>query len=351
MMLLALVLTVVGATSAMGQKTYRAELDKSMFKAWTSNQPGATEDENPAAEPKNNASFACETNLYTNVGAYGTIFGSSSVYYLWYADITGTKTMTVSGTPGMKIRVMLNREPYVEGGTGDADGGAYVELIQEVGDNGQTVFDLSSYEYLHLNSIKVPGSGPGGVVKSIELEGSVKPVTGILSMINNGDAEGSDLSSFPVSYDGPNNGETANEKPEIVSGGVGGSKCFKVVSYPSPTETWHTQFYVYSDEVLPKGTKWKLNMSIKADKETKITTSAQAKPRAWKGSMGINEFQVSTEWKSFTWSGEIGVDDFQSIAFDLNNGDERNADDNGWEPGNGSCGFYFDNIEFYIPEK
>ena len=96
---------------------------------------------------------------------------------------------------------------------------------------------------------------------------------------------------------------------------------------------------------MPKGTKWKLTMSIKADREMPVTTSAQGQPRQYKGGF-INEFTVGTEWKDYTWSGEIGVDDFQSIAFDLNNSDERNADDNGWTPGNGNCGFYFDNIEF-----
>ena len=347
MMLVAMVLSVLGATSAFGQKTYKAELDDSMFKAWTSNEPGAQVDPEPAAEPKNNASFNCENNLYKEVGGYGCIWGSSSVYYLWYADITGTKTMTVTGTVGMKIRVMLNREPYVEGGTGDLDGGAYVELIQEIGENGTTVFDLSTYEYLHLNAIKVPGSGPGGVVRSIILEGTVKPVTGLLSVINNGDAEGTDLSSFPVSHNGGIEGvdkNTAEDVPEIVEGGVSG-KCLKVVSDADPVQTWGTQFFIKADEVMPKGSKWRLIMSIKADRDTKITTSAQAQPRAWKGGF-INEFQVGTEWKQYEWSGEIGVDDFQSIAFDLNNGDERNADDNGWLPGNDGCGFYFDNIEF-----
>ena len=344
---LALMLTVMGATNAMGQKIYRAELDKSMFKAWDSNLPGAKEVADPEPEPKSNNPFACESNLYKEVGAYSTVFGSSNVYYLWYADLTGTETMYVTATPGMKIRVMLNREPYVEGGTGDADGGAYVELIQEVSAEGVATFDLSSYEYVHLNAIKVPNGSSSGVVRNIEIEGTVKPVTGILSMINNGDAEGDDLASFPVSWDGPNNGDTANDKPEIVGGGVNGSKCFKVTSYPDPSETWHTQFYVKADEVMPVGTKWKLIMSIKADNNTKITTSAQGAPRQWKGGF-INEFNVGTEWKEYTWEGEISVDGFQSIAFDLNNGDERNADDNGWLPGNGNCGFYFDNIQFGV---
>ena len=163
-------------------------------------------------------------------------------------------------------------------------------------------------------------------------------------MINNGDAEGDDLSSFPVSWDGPNNGDTANDKPEIVGGGVDGSKCFKVVSYENPTQTWHTQFYIKSDEVLPQGTKWKLVMSVKADNEAVITTSAQAQPRAWKGSF-INEFNVGTEWKEYSWTGEIGVADFQSIAFDLNN---QRDDDGNLSPGNGGCAFYFDNIQFGV---
>lgn len=345
MMLLALVLTMLGVSDAMAQKIYRAELDKSMFKAWTSDQPGATEDTDPAPEPKSNNPFACESNLYKEVAAYGTIFGSSNVYCLWYADLTGTQKMIVTGTPGMSIRLMLNRVPFVEGGTGDADGGAYVELIKNIEENGTIEFDLSSYEYVHLNAIKVPGGGTGGVVKNIELIGTVKPVTGILSMINNGDAEGEDLSSFPVSLDGPNNGDSAPDSPEIVEGGVDGSKCFKVTAFAEPTQTWHTQFYIKADEVMPKGTKWKLKMAIKASKESHVTTSAQAQPRQWKGGM-INEFTVGTEWTDYEWSGEIGVDDFQSIAFDLNNGDERNADDNGWLPGNGGTEFFFDNIEF-----
>ena len=339
MMLLALVLTMLGVSDAMAQKIYRAELDKSMFKAWTSDQPGATEDTDPAPEPKSNNPFACESNLYKEVAGYGTIFGSSNVYCLWYADLTGTQKMIVTGTPGMSIRLMLNRVPFVEGGTGDADGGAYVELIKKIEENGTVEFDLSSYEYVHLNAIKVPGGGTGGVVKNIELIGTVKPVTGILSMINNGDAEGEDLSSFPVSLDGPNNGDSAPDKPEIVEGeGVNGSRCFKVTAFDNPTETWHTQFYIKADEVMPKGTKWQLKMSIKATETAMITSSAQAQPRQWKGDMGLGEIGVSTEWKDYKWSGEIGVDDFQSIAFDLSNASGT--------PGNVGVSFYFDNIEF-----
>ena len=78
-MILALALLMLGVTNAMGQKIYRAELDKSMFKAWDSNQPGANEVANPENEPKDNQPFGCATNLYTTVGEGGAIYGTAHV--------------------------------------------------------------------------------------------------------------------------------------------------------------------------------------------------------------------------------------------------------------------------------
>jgi hypothetical protein len=106
MMLLALVLTMLGVSDAMAQKIYRAELDKSMFKAWTSDQPGATVVEEPAAidvtdEKPNGTPFSCDNNLFKELGDWSGIFGNTSAYYLWYADLTGTKTMYFHGTPGL----------------------------------------------------------------------------------------------------------------------------------------------------------------------------------------------------------------------------------------------------------
>ena len=342
-MFLVLALIMLGATNAVGQKIYRAELDKSMFKAWdgcgananevADPQPIDVTDENP-----DGTKFSCDFNLYKEIGDWSGIYGSSAAYYLWYADLTGTKKMYFKGTPGKKFYVQFNRQEPVEGG--DSHGGDMTQQELTIGEDGTVTYDIpETMEYVHLNCIKTKGGSGTGAITGIEIEGTVKPVTGILSMINNGDAEGDDLSSFPVSYDGPNNGNTANDQPEIVGGGVDGSKCFKVVSFPNPSETWHTQFYVKTDEIMPRGTKWKLVMSIKADHASKISTSAQGLPRDYKGNF-VDAFQVTDEWKEYTWTGEIGVDDFQSIAFDLNNGEDG--------PGNGGCAFFFDNIQFGV---
>ena len=344
-MFLVLALIMLGATNAAGQKIYRAELDKSMFKAWD----GCGADANEVADPQpidvtdekpEGTKFSCDYNLYKEIGDWTGIYGSSAAYYLWYADLTGTKKMYFKGTPGKKFYVQFNRQAPEEGG--DTHGGSMEQQELTIGEDGTVTYDIpETMTYVHLNCIKTKGGSGTGSLTGIEIEGTVKPVTGILSMINNGDAEGDDRSSFPVSYDGPNNGDTAPDLPEIVEGGVDGSKCFKVVSFPDPTQTWHTQFYIKADEIMPRGTKWKLVMSIKADHASKITTSAQGKPRQWKGGF-IDAFQVTDEWKEYTWSGEIGVDDFQSIAFDLNNGDEDGV------AGNGGCAFFFDNIQFGV---
>ena len=347
MALLALVLTMLGVSDAMAQKIYQAELNEKMFKAWDGFGADANEVEPTSYVGKNDATveFACEANFYKQLGAGSVVFGNTNVYYKWYANLTGTKKMHFNGTAGVQLRVLLNRpEPNGD----DPNGGSSVEKNVTIGSDGTAVLDLTDLEFVHLNAIKTGWGSPAGIIKTIVLEGTVKPVTGILSVINNGDAEGDDLESFPVSYDGPRNGGTANERPEIVGGGVDGSKCFKVTSHEDPTESWHTQFYIKADEVMPKGSKWKLTMAVKGDQAARITTSAQAAPRTWKGGMGIDEFGISTEWHTFTWTGEIGVDDFQSIAFDLSNGDEEvsNTNGDGTVKVNRGYTFYFDNIAF-----
>lgn len=335
MMLLALVLTMMGATSAMGQKTYRAELDKSMFKAWDGYGADAKEVADPEPIDDGAAAFGCEVNLYKQLNGGAVVYGNTNVYYLWYANLTGSKKMYIDGTAGLMLRILLNR-PEPDGG--DAHGGQTTELNVTLDNDGKGEVDLSSLEYVHLNCVKLGWSSPAGVVNSIEVEGSVRPVSGYLDLISNGDAEGTDLESFPVSHDGPNNGNTANDRPEIVEGGVDGGHCFKVVSDEGASETWSTQFYLKFDEALQEGDKWKLSMFVKADRDATITTSAQAQPRTWNGGF-VEEFNVTTAWKQFEFSGTVtsgqaGNGGFMSAAFDLNT--DKDA----------SNTFYFDNIVF-----
>ena len=333
--LFALMLTMLGISNAMAQKIYQTELYSSMFKSWDSPLPGASEVESDYID-EYGLPFGCENNLTYYMESGGVVYGNHNVYYLWYADLTGTQTMIFKGTPGVELRVLMNRPEPEEGG--DPHGGQTVERNVTINDDGVATLDVSDLKYVHLNCIKMGWNSPEGAINTVLLNSNVKPAYNLLSVINNGDMEDDDLSSFPVSWDGPNNGNTAPDYPTIVEGeGIGGSRCITVTTYPEPTETWHTEFYVKANEVMPQGSKYRLTMSIRADRDIEIYGTAQGEPRVWKGGFADN-FYVTTEWKEYTWTGEIGVDGFQSVAFALTCGEDG--------PGNGGATFYFDNIEF-----
>ena len=351
-MILALAMIVLGATNAMA---VTADLDPAMFKAWD----GFGKDAKVVADPEpcpnsdgTTSPFGCSYALYESLGAGGMVYGNTNVYYLWYADVTGTKTITFEGTPGLQLRVLMNRPEPAEGGT-DPHGGQTVEQNVTIGEDGKAVLDVSSMEFVHINAIKLGWGSPAGTIRKIELEGSVRPVTGWVDMINNGDFESDDLESFPVSKNGPNNGNTANDRPEIVAGaGPDGSRAGKVVSDENATETWSTQFYLKPNEPLAEGTQWRIIMDIKADRAARITTSAQGRPRDWQSGFendnSIGGFDVTNEWATYEFSGVVthneafgnnGIGALGSIAFDLNNDKET------------SNNFFFDNILFQVYEE
>lgn len=357
MMLVALLLSVLGVTSVKAAKDQLIDLEKGMFKAWTSPEPGAAVDPEPANEPKG-AAFGCAYALYESIGTGATIYGSPNVYANWYADITGTKKIIITGTPGIKPRLMLNREAPVEPdgegnySVGDADGGSYIEIADDkIPADGVLEIDLENNAklagatYLHLNAIKTPwGDTETGVIKSIQLYGTTKAVTGWVDLINNGDVEdGDDLESFPVSHNGPNNGGTANDRPIIVDEGGDHGNVLKVTSDDrdalNVTDTWSTQFFLKFTEALPEGTKYKIEFDYKASKAAEVSTSAQGEPRAWHDGFLDGNIQFGTEWQSYSYTGTVDANDakdggFLSAAFDLSNSAEP-------------IDFFFDNVHFY----
>lgn len=355
MMLVALVLSMLGVTSVNAAKIQRIALEKEMFKAWDGYGADAKSVEPESYIGKGNAevNFSCDFNLYTTLGQGAVVYGNPNVYYKWYADLTGTKTMYFEGTPGKVLRVLFNRvEPVA--GSEDPNGGANEQIYVTIGDDGKASLDLSSYEYVHLNCIKTNWGVENCTITKIEIEGTVKPVTGWVDIINNGDVEdGEDLSSFPVSrLGGAKDAEgksldpgTAEYLPVIATDEdtENYNKVLKVVADDQTVdpdnqkETWQTQFYIKFNEALPEGTKWKLEMDVKSSTAAAISTSAQGEPRAWHAGF-VDEFQTSEEWTHKSWEGTVTADQgkdggFLSIAFDLNKSQNP-------------IEFYFDNISF-----
>ena len=355
MMLLVLLFTALGVTSVNAAKIQRITLEKEMFKAWDGYGADAQSVEPTSYIGKGDAevNFNCDFNLYTTLGQGAVVYGNTNVYYKWYANLTGTKTMYFEGTPGKVLRVLFNRvEPVA--GSEDPNGGANEQIYVTIGDDGKASLDLSAYEFIHLNCIKTNWGVENCTITKIEIEGTVKPVTGWVDIINNGDVEdGEDLSSFPVSrLGGAKDTEgksldpgTAEYLPVIATDEdtENYNKVLKVVADDQTVdpdnqkETWQTQFYIKFNEALPEGTKWKLEMDVKSSTPAAISTSAQGEPRAWHAGF-VDEFQTSEEWTHKSWEGTVTADQgkdggFLSIAFDLNKSQNP-------------IEFYFDNISF-----
>ena len=128
-------------------------LTKDMYKTWDGFDDYAKPTD---AEP------AWDDYTYgTTVEGGAVIYGNGSVFNTTYADITGTTVMRITGTPGITVRVMMNRQ---------ADN-SLKEVQPIIGDDGKVEVDLSGYEYVHLNAIKMQW-GNTGAVESVILNPS-----------------------------------------------------------------------------------------------------------------------------------------------------------------------------------
>ena len=120
----------------------------------------------PAASTKFN-SVGVEYHLNETLGTNATVIGWSTVDYTVFADLTGCKKMVIEGTPGMQLRVLLNRLEKGNG-SGDENGGALTERNPVIGDDGKAELDLTEFSYVHLNAIKT-GWSSSGTVSSITM--------------------------------------------------------------------------------------------------------------------------------------------------------------------------------------
>ncbi|MBQ4526276.1 MAG: hypothetical protein IJA00_09470, partial [Bacteroidaceae bacterium] len=120
--------------------TFPIDLKYVHFNIWDSPLPGAS-------CTKIRPDFAYNTN------GDGLFYGTSTVDYLYYADISEYQSLTIKGTGGGKLRVLLNRTKD-EGTVAD---GALTEEWLDMS-SGSATLDLTKYPYAHLHAIKV-GTG------------------------------------------------------------------------------------------------------------------------------------------------------------------------------------------------
>ena len=128
-------------------------LTKDLYKTW--------DGFDDYAKPTDAAPAWDEYTFGTEVGGGTVIYGNGSVYNTTYADITGATVMRITGTPGLTVRLMMNRQ----------EDNSLTEVQPIIGEDGKVEVDLSPYPYVHLNAIKIQW-GNTGAVESIILNPS-----------------------------------------------------------------------------------------------------------------------------------------------------------------------------------
>ena len=194
--------------------------------------------------------------------------------------------------------------------------------------------------FAHLHAIK--GANWADVtVESMEVErqGKAQQV-GWTDLINNGNMEGDDVSSFytriypDASMPVPNS--------EILDGvGRDDSRGIKVEATAKAANAWDNQFWFRFNEPVPAGTKYRVSFDYRADNDATVSTQAHAEPGDYIHYELFGNLNFAPEWKTFSSEGEVTAQQstdqkqFLSVAFNLN----ELADANN---------YYFDNIKFEV---
>lgn len=283
----------------------------------------------------------------------GNVYGDTDVKN--YADLSLYAKLIVTVTNGTP-RFLLNRD--IDEGQWKADeseshlidntqgGWSSKYFSSETTDEG-TVYTVDLKQlakdkgFAHLHAIKGANWQDVTVVSmEVERQGKVQQI-GWTSIINNGDFEGDDMSSFVLALKADSgDGDVTYASERTEGAGKDGSYGLKVESMANAPQTWSTQLFVKFNEAMTEGTKWRFTMDVKSDAAATVNSGSHAAPRTWIDGGIISEFTTANEWQTITAEGTISKNlaekNFGSIAFDLNN-DKVNANT-----------FYFDNINFEV---
>lgn len=119
--------------------------------------------------------------------------------------------------------------------------------------------------------------------------------------------------------------------------GKNGSRGIKVEATKKENNNWDNQFWLYFDQPVSNGTKYRLSFSCRADKDANVSTQFHVEP-------GINVCDLETwkflqEWNDYEIKGTISyssdMEPIRSIDFLLSTFSDANT-------------YYFDNIKFEV---
>ncbi len=168
----------------------------------------------------------------------------------------------------------------------------------------------------------------------------------VVDLINNGDMEGDDNSSF---YFINHIEASTPSKVTITNGtGVNGSRGIKIEAKDRVNDFWDNEFWFLYNQPVSEGTRFKLSFDYRADNSATAYIASHEKYTEWiyDWPEWIYDWPdpyiyFSTEWKNYTYEGVVSsiISKDQkamgSLFFDLNQTPAANT-------------YYFDNVKFEV---
>lgn len=182
----------------------------------------------------------------------------------------------------------------------------------------------------------------GGASNPIHFTSKKAPEPIVVNLINNGDMEGNDVSSFFTKIN------AGDVNPSVITDGVGvnGSRGVKVEATAMEAEVWDNQFWFRMNQPVSDGTKYRVSFDYRADKDALVMTEAHEEPsiyiqQTYFGDVVDDRRYFTSEWQHFSYEGTMSTSNssdqhpMQSMAFSLNHFEDANN-------------YYFDNIVFEV---
>ena len=203
-----------------------------------------------------------------------------------------------------------------------------------------TTYDANhtDYTYAHIDG----GTNNPGYFTAAGAEPWAGSEPIIVSLINNGDMEGNDVSNYFVKI------HAGDVVPATITDrvGVNESRGIKVEATAMEAEAWDNQFWVRLNQPVSDGTKFRVSYDYRADKEGRVQTESHEEPgtfiaMTYHGDSYDDRRYFSPEWQRYTYEGTMSSMNssdqhpMQSVAFSLNHFEEANT-------------YYFDNIVFEV---
>ena len=147
-------LSLMGVPDGVSDEETVINLTRNMFKEWDGvGQSANVVKDNPFWNARElGSNFAVGNDM-------DIVYGSGNVTKEHYADISKADKLRIEGQPGIKLRVLFNRETDEKPD--------FIELNPTIGSERYVDVDLSSYDYVHLNAIKVQDGN--GVISALKL--------------------------------------------------------------------------------------------------------------------------------------------------------------------------------------